>query len=448
MGFSVATPLNRLRIEKMPQALELLNTSIWPTVVMIFVLIFISAFFSGSETALTVASRGKLRSQADRGDRPAMRALRLTQNPERLIGSVLLGNNLVNILAAALATSLFARLYGDSGVALATLVMTMLILVFAEILPKTYAITKPESAARAVSAPINLFVALFFPIIGIIQFLINKLLGVRSLPESIFAVHDEIAGTIALGHSTGVVKREHRDRLMGALDLGSRSVEEIMVHRSEMELVNAEASTAEIIRKCTESQFTRLPVYRGETDNIVGVVHVKDLLRKVSELLQAKAGGNAFDKTESILLEVARKPYFVPETTPLDNQMREFRRLHSHFALVVDEYGALQGLITLEDILEEIVGDISDEHDEDPNVPMKVGDDGTLLVEGSTPVRDINREMDWNLPDDLATTIAGLVIHEAQSIPTIGQVFIFHGFRIEIVGREANRITRIRVRNL
>ncbi len=430
----------------MHQALDFMNTSIWPTVIMIVGLIFVSAFFSGSETALTVASRGKLRSQADRGDPPAMRALRLTQNPERLIGAVLLGNNLVNISAAALATSILSRLYEDSGVALATLVMTTLILVFAEILPKTYALTKPESAARAVSAPISLFVALFFPVISIIQFLINRLLGVRSDPESAFAVHEEIAGTIALGHSTGAVQKEHRDRLMGALDLGSRSVEEIMIHRSEMELINADASTAEIIRKCTESQFTRLPVYQGEIDNIVGVVHVKDLLRKVSELLQANAGSSAFAEAGPFLLNVSREPYFVPETTPLDSQMREFRRLHSHFALVVDEYGALQGLITLEDILEEIVGDISDEHDAEPDVPMKVSEDGTLLVDGSTPVRDINREMDWKLPDDLATTVAGLVIHEAQLIPTVGQEFNYYGFRFEIVGREANRITRIRIR--
>ena len=332
--------------------------------------------------------------------------------------------------------------------ALATLVMTTLILVFAEILPKTYAITKPESAARAVSAPISLFVSLFFPVVGVIQFAINRLLGVKSLPESTIAVHEEIAGTIALGHSTGAVQKEHRDRLLGALDLGSRSVEEIMVHRSEMELINAEASTAEIIQKCTKSQFTRLPVYRGEPDNIVGVVHVKDLLRKVSELLEARADGSKFAAEESILLDVEREPYFVPETTPLDNQMREFRRRRSHFALVVDEYGALQGLITLEDILEEIVGDISDEHDEDPDVPMYTADDGTLVVQGSTPVRDINREMDWKFPEDLATTIAGLVIHEAQSIPTVGQAFIFHGFRFEIAGREANRITRIRIRQL
>ncbi|MGV6805545.1 MAG: HlyC/CorC family transporter [Ruegeria sp.] len=430
---------------------SLLDGAFWITTTSILFLLVLSGFFSGSETALTASSRGKLRAQADKGSRGAQKALEITDDNERLIGSVLLGNNLVNILAASLATALFTRLFGESGVALATLVMTVLVLVFAEVLPKTYAITNAEKAAAAVAPVIGVVVTVFSPAVAAVRLLVRgvlRLFGVRIDPDSnILAVREEIAGALQLGHSEGVVEKEDRDRILGALDLGDRTVEEIMLHRSNIEMIDANAEPEAILEQCLESRHTRLPVFRNEPENIVGVVHAKDLFRAMYAEAGGTEGGSERLKSFDIL-KVANDPYFVPETTTLDDQMREFLRMHSHFALVVDEYGSLQGLITLEDILEEIVGEIADEFDVEEDIPVTRTDDGQYLVEGSMTIRDINRAMDWSLPDDEANTIAGLVIHEAQMIPTVGQVFSFHGFRFEVTEREGNRITWLRVRPL
>ena len=430
---------------------SLIDGAFWITTGAILLLLVLSGFFSGSETALTASSRGKLRAQADKGSRGAQKALDITDDNERLIGSVLLGNNLVNILAASLATALFTRLFGESGVALATLVMTLLVLIFAEVLPKTYAITNAEKAASAVAPVIGVVVTVFSPIVAAVRLLVRgvlRIFGVRIDPDSnILAVREEIAGALQLGHSEGVVEKEDRDRILGALDLGDRAVEEIMLHRSNIEMIDAEDAPEAILKQCLESPHTRLPVFRDEPENIVGVVHAKDLFRA----MYAKVGSSDGD-TERLknfdISRVANDPYFVPETTTLDDQMREFLRMHSHFALVVDEYGSLRGLITLEDILEEIVGEIADEFDIEEEVPVTRTEDGQYLVEGAMTIRDVNRAMDWSLPDEEANTLAGLVIHEAQMIPVVGQVFSFHGFRFEVTSREGNRITGLKIRPL
>ncbi|RVV99737.1 HlyC/CorC family transporter [Mesobaculum littorinae] len=424
-----------------------LDIAFWLTAGAIIVLLVLSAFFSGSETALTAASRGKLRAQADKGSKGAQRALDITEDNERLIGSVLLGNNLVNILATSLATALFTRVFGDSGVALATLVMTLLVLIFAEVLPKTYAITNAETAAAGVSGPIRVIITVFSPIVSAVRALVRgvlRLFGVRTDPDTqILAVRDEIAGALHLGHSEGVVEKEDRDRILGALDLGDRTVEEIMLHRSQIEMIDADMPAEEVLEQCLRSPHTRLPVYRERHENIIGVIHAKDLLRAMFKKSGDEAPAKAFD-----ILAVAMKPYFVPETTTLDDQMRQFLRRHTHFAMVVDEYGALQGLITLEDILEEIVGEITDEFDVDGGRPLRRSDTGDYVVDGGMTIRDFNRATDWNLPDDEANTVAGLVIHEAQTIPLQGQVFSFHGFRFEVLSRKDNRIARLKIRPL
>ncbi|WP_370267377.1 HlyC/CorC family transporter [Nioella sp.] len=435
----------------MPEIDPALDASFWMTAGAILALLLLSAFFSGSETALTAASRGKLRAQADRGQVGAARALKLTEDSERLIGSVLLGNNLVNILAASLATSLFTQAFGESGVALATLVMTVLVLVFAEVLPKTYAITNAEKAASIVSPLIRVVIMVFSPIVSMVQVLVRgmlRLFGVQTDPDSkVLSAHEEIAGAITLGHSEGVVEKEHRDRLLGALDLGERTVEEIMLHRSNIEMIDAQADGEAILSQLLQSPYTRLPVYRGDPENIIGLVHAKDVLRAMDRLVRgpdaSEAGLAAFSVTD-----VAMKPYFIPETTTLDDQMRQFLRRHTHFALVVDEYGALQGLITLEDILEEIVGEITDEFDVEEVLNLAPGPDGSYVIDGGMTIRDLNRATDWNLPDEEANTVAGLVIHEAQMIPEEGQVFSFHGFRFEVAERQQNRLTQLRVRKL
>ena len=425
--------------------------AIWGTAAAIVFLLALSAFFSGSETALTAASRGRLRSQADRGSTGAARALAVTEDSERLIGSVLLGNNIVNILAASLATALFTALFGDGGVAVATLVMTALVLIFAEVMPKTYAISNPEAAAARVAAPIALVIRVFAPVVSVVRALVRGVLRAFGTDidadAAIMSARDEIVGVITQGHTEGGVMKEDRDRLLGALDLGDRTVEEIMLHRSNIEMIDAATPPAQILDQCLASRHTRLPVFEGEPENIVGLIHSKDMLRTIDRLVRGDGGGveaiAGFDVREAMM-----EPYFVPETTTLDDQMREFLKRHTHFALVVDEYGALQGLITLEDILEEIVGEITDEFDQPDEPVLTPGPDGSYLIDGAMTIRDLNRATDWSLPDDEANTVAGLVIHEAQTIPVEGQVFSFHNFRFEVAAREANRITQLRIRPL
>ncbi len=425
------------------------DMALWGTIGAIIALLVLSAFFSGSETALTAASRAKLNGMAKKGSKGAQKALSLTDDNERLIGAVLLGNNLVNILAAALATSLFTMLYGSSGVAVATVVMTLLVLIFAEVMPKTYAITNPESAAQSVSPIIAVVVRVLSPIVNIVRLLVRfflRLLGVSIDPDTRILAHQEIAEAIVLHHSEGGVQKDDRDRLLGALDLKNREVEEIMLHRSNIEMIDAADDPNEILTQALQSPYTRIPVFKDEPENIIGVVHAKDLLRTVDAMVRGtKEGLQSLE--EFNILDIAMEPYFVPETTSLDDQMREFLRRKSHFALVVDEYGSLQGLITLEDILEEIVGEIADEHDVDEEEVERTTD-GEVIVDGSMTIRDINRSCDWSLPDEEANTVAGLVIFEAQTIPTEGQIFSFHGYRFEVLSREQNRLAKIRIRRL
>lgn len=429
---------------------DTLDTAFWLTTAAILVLLVLSAFFSGSETALTAASRGKLKAQADKGSRGAKVAMRVTEDRERMIGALLLGNNIVNILSASLATALLTRLFGDSGVALATLGMTALVLIFGEVMPKTVAITFPEPVATRVAPVIGILILVFSPIVTLVRLLVRgilRLIGLRPSPGGeMLALRDEIAGAIALGHSEGAVEKADRDRLLGALDLSHRTVDEIMRHRRQIEMIDADLPPREIITRVLASPHTRLPIFRDSDDNILGVVHAKDLLREVDRLMRDEDGQGieALD-----IVKVAMKPYFIPDTTALDEQMREFLARRTHFALVVDEYGALQGLITLEDILEEIVGDITDEFDVvKKDSALTQTEDGAWLIDGAMTIRDLNRATDWQLPDDEANTIAGLVIHEAQSIPNAGQVFSFHGFRFEVVEKRENRITKLKLRPL
>ena len=430
----------------------MLDTTFWLTVLVIVVLLMMSAFFSGSETALTASSRSKLMAQADRGSRGAAAAMKVTENRERMIGALLLGNNIVNILSAALATALLTRMFGGSGVAIATVAMTALVLIFGEVMPKTVAITYPEAVATRVAPIIRPMILLFSPVVSLVRAVVRAILRVFGLtadPDGqMLALREEIAGAIALGHSEGAVARESRDRLLGALDLSHRTVDEIMRHRRQIEMVDGDQSPDQIITQVLASSHTRLPVYRGSDDNILGVVHAKDLLREVDRLVRGNDASLTGIQNLDIV-KVAMKPYFIPDTTALDEQMREFLKRRTHFALVVDEYGTLQGLITLEDILEEIVGDITDEFDVVlKDSALMRAEDGAFVLDGAMTIRDLNRATDWRLPDDEANTVAGLVIHEAQMIPNEGQVFSFHGFRFEVVARRENRITRLKMRPL
>ena len=413
----------------------------WLTLVAILLLICCSGFFSGSETALTATSRARMHSIELNGDDRAGIVNRLIERRDRLIGALLIGNNLVNILASSLTTSLFLGLFGDSGVAIATLLMTLLLVIFSEVLPKSWAISAPERFALFVGPLVRPFVAVVGPLSSLVNWIVRKLLGLFGVSisgeASMLSAHEELRGAVALLHREGAVIKADRDRLGGVLDLGELEVSDIMIHRTAMRAVNADEPPEVAIRNILESPYTRMPVWRGATDNIIGVIHAKDLIRALAE--------PNVEPQDIDIVKIAQKPWFVPDTTNLKDQLNAFLRRKTHFAVVVDEYGEVQGVVTLEDILEEIVGDISDEHDLEIQ-GVRQDSDGSIVVDGGVPIRDLNRAMDWQLPDEEATTIAGLVIHESKSIPEERQAFTFYGKRFIVLKREKNRITRLRIR--
>lgn len=421
-------------IEKLmdPQSLALIGV--------IITLLACSGFFSGSETALTAASRVRMHSAEKDGDKRATIVMRLMNMRERLLGGILLGNNTVNILASVLTTALFTRIFGQGGLALtlATIVMTLLILIFAEVLPKTYAISNPDGMAVRVARPISIVVRIFAPIVLIVQAIVNvtlRIFGVTT-DSSPWTAADEIKGAVDLHLQEGGVAKRARDQIYGVLEIGELTVEDVMIHRSNLSMADIGDSTDDLIKQALSSGHSRMPVYSGDPDNVIGIMHVKDLLAGLS-----KQGDAASVDVRKLL----RDAWFVPETTSVVKQLRAFQQKREHFALVVDEYGALMGVITLEDILEEIVGDIQDEYDEEL-AGVKRLKEGGAIVRGDVAIRDLNRAMDWKLPDDEAVTIAGLVIHESQTIPTAGQTFAYHGYRFEILKRERNQIQSLKVR--
>ena len=403
-------------------------------------LIILSAFFSGSETALTTSSRPRLHELERRGDQRARTVLDLKEQPERLIGGILLGNNLVNILASALATTVFLQLFGESGVIWATLVMTALVLVFGEVLPKTYAIVHPERFSLAVASTISVLVRIFGPVVIAVEVIVKNVLSLAGVDlanaGNILSAQEEIRGAINLHHQEGAVVKNDRDMIGGVLDLSEMELSDLMVHRTKMFSIDVDMQNDEIISELLKSGFSRAPVWQHNPDNIIGVLHAKDVL---SALQSHKGDASGLD-----IKAICSDAWFVPDTTTVNYQLSAFLRRKSHFALVVDEYGEVMGLVTLEDILEEIVGDIADEHDV-ISADISREESGSMVVNGSLQIRDLNRANDWKLPDEEANTIAGLVIHEAQMIPEKGQAFTFHGFRFEVAGKKRNQITRLRI---
>jgi Mg2+/Co2+ transporter CorB len=407
----------------------------------VFGLLALSALFSAAETALTGASRARMHQLDREGDRAAKRVNKLISDQETMIGAVLLGNNLINILASALTTQvLTSAIPGPAGVAAATALMTVLVLVFAEVLPKTLAILRSDDVARFLSGPTLLVVRLFGPIIYTIQWIVRKtlrLVGVKlSMELDVLAAHEEIRGAVEYHHSEGLVETQDRWMLGGVLDLAEMDVSEVMVHRKAMSMIDGDLPAREILACALESAHTRLPIYRDDPENIVGVLHAKDLLQAL-----AAADGRI---DELNLASILREPWFIPETTTLKDQLSAFLKRQSHFALVVDEYGALKGLITLEDILEEIVGEIEDEHDV-VVAGVRPGPDGSVIVDGSVTIRDLNRAMNWELPDDEAVTVAGLLINEAQKIPEVGQAFSYYRQTFRVLERKGNQITVLQI---
>ncbi len=322
----------------------------------------------------------------------------------------------------------------------ATGVMSVLVIIFAEVLPKTIAINAPDRISLLVARPMKLIVMVLRPVLTVIEIIIRCLLKLLRIPvganQPILSPTERLRGAVELIHHEGGVEKHDRDMLGGLLDLKDLDVSDVMVHRTEMVMINADLPAEELVQEVLATEYTRIPLWREKPENIVGVLHAKDLLRAI------RAADGDISKVD--VSAIALPPWFVPEMRPLSEQLKAFRRRKTHFALVVDEYGEVEGMVTLEDILEEIVGDISDEHDV-VVAGVRAQPDGSVVVDGSVPIRDLNRAMDWHLPDEEATTIAGLVIHEARSIPDRGQSFTFHGFRFRVLRRERNRITALRI---
>ena len=408
----------------------------------IAVLIILSAFFSGSETALTGASRPLMHQLEQKGNHYAQTVNKLQEGKGRLIGAILIGNNLVNILASALATSILIGKFGEAGIAYATVIMTALVVMFAEILPKTYALQNADRTALRIAPIIRPLVFILSPITFATQWAVRIALRVFGVHlhsgEDFVSKTDELRGAIELhqsGEEDDETVQHERAMLRSVLDLAEVEVGEIMVHRKTVTMINANEPAAEIVSQVLASPYTRMPLWRDQPDNVIGVIHTKEVLRAIHD-----NDGN-FDIN---IEDLASEAWFIPETTPLLDQLQAFRGRHEHFALVVDEYGSLEGVVTLEDILEEIVGDIVDEHD--ISVPgLRPQPDGSYIVDGSFTIRDLNRQFEWNLPDEEAATIAGLILHESRRIPEVGQAFMFYGLRFDIMRRHRHQITAIRI---
>ena len=410
------------------------------TGVAIFILLLLSAFFSGSETALTAASRARMHQLETEGDRRAVIVNRLRDNKERLIGAILLGNNLVNILASALATTMFISLVGEAAVPLATLVMTLLVLIFSEVLPKTYAIHHAEKMALGISPILRAVVTVLAPMTAAISSVVRgvlKLFGADFGAVTVSNYVDELRGAIELHRGPDEEIREERAMLRSILDLADVEVAEIMTHRRHVVAIDTGLPPAECVKMVLDSPFTRLPLYQDDPDNIIGVLHVKDMLRAV----QARRG----DVDRLDILSIAAKPWFIPDTTTLFDQLRAFRKRHEHFALVVDEFGGTSGIVTMEDIIEEIFGEIQDEHDDEDWTEQKV-DESTWLVSARHEIDYLNEKYNWQIPEGDYDTLGGFILSITENIPNINDVVTYQNMTFTIISMEDTRIDIVKVK--
>jgi len=404
-------------------------------IIAIFLLLLISAFFSSSETAITRVSDAKIHQKAEEGNKKAINTKNLLKDREKVIGALLLGNNAVNILASALTTSLFIAPFGDLGIFYATILMTILIFIFSEVLPKTYAIRKSEKLTLFTVPYISFLTKVLAPINIIVQILVSSILNLTGREKNKNDGRQNIRGAIILADDEGSVRKRDRKMLEGILDLSELDVEEIMTHRKNIESFDISEESKKIFEKSIKSNFSRIPIWEDNPDNIIGILHIKDLIRaaNISKTLDVKA--------------ILQKPLFIPETTSLSKQLNEFRKSSTQIALVIDEYGVLQGLITMEDILEEIVGEIFDEFDQ-PSSKPNILEDGKVLVDGNMTVRDINRLMDWKIPDDEASTLSGLVIEIAQKLPKEREIIKIKDYKFKVVNRQKTRISKLLVEKI
>lgn len=406
----------------------------------VFSLVVFSGFFSGSETAITAANRARLHKLAKEGNKKARLVLKLREDKDSLIGTILLGNNAVNIIASMLAGLVANELFeGGLGLAIGTGIMTFLVLIFGEVMPKTLAFYNSDKIAVAVAPILNILIKIFRPITLLVQAISNfllKLLGLQKTGSEMEGV-DELRGAIHMHHSEGSVIKDDRDMLDSILDLSQIEVEEIMVHRRDMTTIDINEDPKKIIAQVSKSPHTRLPMWEDSEENIIGIFNIRSIL-KIDR-----------DKpTTQQIRDELHDVQFVPETTTLRDQLDIFRKKRHHMGIVVDEYGALMGLVTLEDILEEIVGQIDDEHDKVIR-GLKKNSDNSHTVRGNLSIRDVNRELGWELPSEGdASTIAGLVINVAEKIPDVGEMFKFENYEFSVLAKVRNQITSVKVKKL
>jgi Mg2+/Co2+ transporter CorB len=412
-------------------------------VVIILICLVLSVLFSGAETAMTGASEAKLHAMEANGVSRVGLVKRLIEKKDKLIGVILIGSNLVNTLASALTTSILITLFGDAGILYATIIITVTLVIVSEILPKSWAISAPERFAVAVAPFVSVVVFILGPLSSAANAIVRGifLLFGKKLEDQMLdtSAHEELRGAVAVLNREGSLVKDDRDRLGGLLDLEELEIADLMVHRTKMRSINVDEEPQEIVNQVLASPYTRTPVWRDDSENIIGILHAKDVLRTLNAVNN--------DPAKLDITKIMTQPWFVPDTTPIKEQLNAFLRRKTHMAIVVDEYGEMEGLVTLEDIIEEIVGDIADEHDTDVS-GVKPQPDGSVIVEGNVPIRDLNRALDWNLPDDEFNTVAGLVIHEAKTIPDEKQTFTFHGKRFVVLKKDKNRIARLRIRTV
>ena len=403
----------------------------------IFLLILLSAFFSSSETALTAVSEARIHELALQGNKRANTIEKILAKKEKMISTILIGNNLVNIVVSVYATSFAISFFGEFDLIFVTILLTIFLVIFAEVMPKTYAFNNADKLALAVAPVINFFIFILTPATFITEMLAKLVSKPKIKDED--AKTEELRGMIRL-HAGNESRGKERSKMMSSmLDMDEVTIEAVMTHRGGVTMIDIAEEPEEAFKIIGESPYTRIPIYSGTPDNIIGILHAKELFRTLRRR-------NFKDIRNVKLSELMSQPYFAPETTLLLDQLEVFKTRREHFAVVVDEYGDFRGIVTLEDIIEEIVGEIDDETDIKVK-GVKSQPDGSFIIDGSVTIRDLNRSLGWHLPDQNANTIAGLVLYESKTIPEPGQEFRFHNIRFRILQKKANFISQLRLWN-
>ncbi|HJD55418.1 MAG TPA: HlyC/CorC family transporter [Rickettsia endosymbiont of Pyrocoelia pectoralis] len=406
-------------------------------VIVIIVMIALSALFAATETAITASSPGKIHKLKIAGDKRAKIVLEVLKKKEKVIGTLLIGNSLINTVCTTIATTLFISFLGDNGPLVASAVMAFIIIVFAEVVPKAIAVAKAEQLALKMASTIVIFLKLFKPINIGLDYITRIFCYIfRINLHSQISGTEEVRGVIEHYHQEGGVYKADRNMLGGILDMRNMLVSEIMIHRSNIIAINIDLPHEVIIKTLLSGAHTRIPLWRDNIDNIIGILNLKDLLRALYE--------NNNDAKKININELLTPPWFIPENALVVDQLTAFRERKNHFAFVVNEYGDIQGIVTLEDVIEEIVGPITDEHDRHNNEIIKKSET-EFIIKGTTTIRDINRELDWNLPDDDANTIAGLIIHKIARIPNQGEVIEIFNLKVIISKKIANKIDIVKI---